>query len=288
MFEHSPKGVKQASTVPVEKAEAPRRQRVRPYLQNLALVITGILITFLVLFAYNLVGPGQPGITQNDINGVVARAMASATPPSSDASRIYQAVRPSVVLIETTGQNGSGDVENSRGTGVVFDQNGSIFTALHVVTNATQIRITFADGTKSRGTLVTAESKNDVAVIRALEPPANLAPAVLGNPRNAQVGDEAIVIGNPFGLSGSVTAGVISGLGRTFQSPDGNQSFNDLIQFDAAVNPGNSGGPLLDRNGEVIGIVTGLMNPTSENVFIGIGLAVPINLAAQGAGVPPY
>jgi S1-C subfamily serine protease len=115
-----------------------------------------------------------------------------------------------------------------------------------------------------------------------------LVPAVLGNPSTLQPGDEAIVVGNPFGLWDSVTAGVISGLNRSFKLPNTKDPVTGLIQFDAAVNPGNSGGPLLNRYGEVVGIVTALANPTSEDVFIGIGFAVPIDVAASAAGSPPY
>jgi S1-C subfamily serine protease len=102
-----------------------------------------------------------------------------------------------------------------------------------------------------------------------------------------RIGDEAYVVGNPFGLYGSMSAGVISGFNRSFQPTDGNQTLNGLIQIDAAVNPGNSGGPLLDRNGFVIGIIDGIVNPTGQNVFIGIGFAVPINTAGGGLGSPP-
>jgi S1-C subfamily serine protease len=104
-----------------------------------------------------------------------------------------------------------------------------------------------------------------------------------------RVGDDAYVVGNPFGLYGSMSAGVISGFDRTFRPPNSNQQIQGLIQVDAAINPGNSGGPLLNRSGHVIGIVTGILNPTEDSFFIGIGFAVPINVAAGGGGgLPPY
>jgi S1-C subfamily serine protease len=111
-------------------------------------------------------------------------------------------------------------------------------------------------------------------------------PAVLGNPRSVQVGSEAFVLGNPFGLAGSFSAGVVSGLNRTFNLPNGTQ-LQGLIQVDAAINPGNSGGPLVNRYGQVIGIVSGIVNPTTQDVFIGIGFAVPIDVAGGAAGLPP-
>jgi S1-C subfamily serine protease len=103
-----------------------------------------------------------------------------------------------------------------------------------------------------------------------------------------RVGSEAYVVGHPFGLTDSLSAGVVSGLGRSFQFPNSDQVLRGLIQVDAAVNPGNSGGPLLNRAGQVVGIITGLVNPTKQDVFIGIGLAVPIDVAGGAAGLPQY
>jgi S1-C subfamily serine protease len=103
-----------------------------------------------------------------------------------------------------------------------------------------------------------------------------------------RIGSEAYVVGNPFGLYGSLSTGVVSGLNRSFQEPGSDRVYKGLIQVDAAINPGNSGGPLVDRNGRVVGIVTALVNPTKQDVFIGIGLAVPIDVAGGGAGLPAY
>ena len=114
-----------------------------------------------------------------------------------------------------------------------------------------------------------------------------IVPATLGNPNALRVGDEAYVVGNPFGLQDSMSAGVISGLHRTFKPPNSPTEMQDLIQFDAATNPGASGGPLLNRYGQVVGIVSMLMNPTDQNVFIGIGFAVTITTAGGAAGLPP-
>ncbi len=174
------------------------------------------------------------------------------------------------------------------GSGVVVSDQGDILTSLHVVTAATSIQLTFADGTQSAGVVVAEQPENDIAVLRAEQPPAQLFPAILGNPNAMRVGDEAFAVGNPFGLYSSLSAGVISGFNRSFRPENSSQPIEGLIQIDAAVNPGNSGGPLLNRAGQVIGIVTALVNPTEQEVFIGIGFAVPITVAGGAAGLPPY
>jgi len=156
---------------------------------------------------------------------------------------------------------------------------------LHVVDGASAIQVTFADGTVSSAQITGSTPADDIAVLQADNPPATVTPAVLGNPRSVSVGSEAYVLGSPFGLYGSFSSGVVSGLNRTFQLADGTQ-LQGMIQVDAAVNPGNSGGPLVNRYGQVIGIVSGIVNPTNQNVFIGIGFAVPIDVAGGAAGLP--
>jgi S1-C subfamily serine protease len=164
----------------------------------------------------------------------------------------------------------------------------AIFGQLHVVDGAEEIQLTYADGTQATGEVIADDVENDIAVLGSDRLPEVLIPAVLGNPNAMRVGDEAYVVGNPFGLYSSVSAGVISGLGRTFQPEGRDQMLENLIQVDAAVNPGNSGGPLLNRFGQVIGIVVGIINPTEDDFFIGIGFAVPIDVAGSVAGIPPY
>jgi S1-C subfamily serine protease len=248
--------------------------------------VGGVLATFLALWAYHGLFPGPAPLTTTDVKNTFAQVMASATVPPADSARVYQVIQPSVVLIQTKGTNSTGQDDGGLGTGVIVNDTGAILTALHVVTQSTEIDITFADGTQSPAVIVNTQPENDIAVLQASQPPAQIVPATLGNPNALQVGDEAFVVGNPLGLYSSMSAGVISGLERSFDPPNG-QEIKHLIQVDAAVNPGNSGGPLLNRAGQVVGIVTALINPTKQDVFIGIGLAVPINSAASGAGLPP-
>lgn len=190
-----------------------------------------------------------------------------------------------------SGESGP-DVESrpsgGLGSGVVINADGHILTSLHVVDRATKIEVIFADGTEAEAQIINAVPEQDIAVLSASRLPEILVPATLGNPNAMHIGDEAYVVGHPLGLYGSMSTGVISGFDRSFRPPDGGERLEGLIQIDAAVNPGNSGGPLLNRYGQVVGIVAGLANPTDNNFFVGIGFAVPIDVAGGAAGLPPY
>jgi S1-C subfamily serine protease len=251
------------------------------------LFLFGILAAIIGFWLYHLITPNSPQLTSNDVSTAVSAALASATPPPAYSELVYQIIQPSLVLIQSQAPGSGGKTEYKLGTGTIIDTNGDILTSLHVVANSTSIKLTFADGTESSASVVTTQPENDIAVLKADTPPAQIVPAVLGNPSAMQVGDDAYVVGNPFGLYSSMSAGVISGFNRTFQPNNSNVTLKGLIQVDAAINPGNSGGPLLNRAGEVIGVVEGIANPTDQDVFIGIGFAVPINIAGGAAGLPP-
>lgn len=249
----------------------------------------GVLGAFLALFLYNSFFPGARPLTETEVNAAISSAMASATPRPPDSVLVYQIIQPSLVWIESEGAaDANGVVSHGLGTGVIFDQNGSILTSLHVVADSPTINVTFADGTQSRAAVASAQPEMDIAVLQAEKLPQQFLPATLGNAGSLQVGDDAFVVGNPFGLYSSMSAGVISGFDRSFKPPGSDQVIEGLIQVDAAINPGNSGGPLLNRFGHVVGIVTGIINPTDDSFFVGIGFAVPINVAAGGGGSPPY
>ena len=206
-------------------------------------------------------------------------APATAPSPSATASltvpAIYQRVAPSVVSI----QAGRG-----FGTGVIVADDGTIVTADHVIADASAIVVTYADGTLTRASIVSANKQMDIALLAPARLPQIVVPATLGGA--ADIGAPVVAIGNPLGLTDSVSAGVVSGLDRSADTDTGKRS--GLIQFDAAVNPGSSGGPLLDGRGMVIGIVVALADPDGQDAFAGIGFAVPIGAALGGtAGNSP-
>jgi S1-C subfamily serine protease len=262
-----------------------RLQKLRTSARAFSIFILGILAALIGFWLYHLISPGTPPLTSNDVNSAINAALASATPPPPYSEVVYQIIRPSLVLIQSQSERADGTY--SLGSGTIIDTNGDILTSLHVVDGAKSIQLTFADGTQSSAIVVTTQPDIDIAVLKANNPPAEIIPAVLGNPNAMQVGDDAYVVGNPFGLYSSMSAGVISGFNRTFQPTNSNLTLKGLIQIDAAVNPGNSGGPLLNRAGQVVGVVEGIANPTDQDVFIGIGFAVPINVAGGAAGLPP-
>ncbi len=144
------------------------------------------------------------------------------------------------------------------------------------------------DGTESDAVVLNTQPENDLAVLRAKTIPDDLEAATMRSTADLAPGDQVVAVGFPFGIGPSASAGVVSGLKRQFRSPDGQQMLSNLIQFDAAANPGNSGGPLVTMDGEVVGIVTAILNPNRQRVFIGIGFAVPIENAASAAGMPPF
>jgi S1-C subfamily serine protease len=262
--------------------------RLRERVKRMLPFVWGVVAAFLALFLYNFAFPETKPLTQKEVSTAISSAMASATPRPPFSVGVYQVIQPSLLLIESDFSGENGDLNTGLGSGVIIDQAGDILTSLHVVANAKSIRVTFADGTQSPAKVASSQPEKDIAVLQAQTLPQQFVPAVLGNANALQVGEDAYVVGNPFGLYSSMSAGVVSGFNRSFRPPNTNQVIKGLIQVDAAINPGNSGGPLLNRYGEVVGIVTGIVNPTEESFFVGIGFAVPIQVAAGGAGLPPY
>jgi len=231
------------------------------------------------------------------------RASIAERPLDAAEAAAYAKVAPSVVRIEARLSDAQkarlSDAQKARraapadtpaiGTGVVIVDTGLILTNRHVVHGHDQVTVTYADGSESPADVVRYEPELDLAVLRARTFPDDLQAATMRSTQGLAPGDHVVAIGHPFGIGPSASAGVVSGLGRRFQ-PQGvdGPPMTGLIQFDAAANPGNSGGPLVTLDGHVVGIVTAIMNPTAHRTFIGIGFAVPIEAAANAAGMPPF
>lgn len=301
-----------AASAPAAMAPKPRRRLGRWATPLLLVLAVGLGAGSALLWPAQ-----QHQLTQKDIDAAVLHTLQTTTLPSP-AARAAEIIRPSVVRvvaygtekttpeakIDRRGRNvargkppeappeqaaAPGEpVERGVGTGVVIVDKGLILTNMHVVAGAETIKVTFYDGLEAPATITALQPENDLAVLQAQKLPDDLIPATMRSTADLEPGEQVAAVGFPFGIGPSVSAGVVSGLNRSFRSPEGKQELGNLIQFDAAANPGNSGGPLINMDGEVLGIVTAILNPTQQRTFIGIGFAVPIENAAVAAGSPPF
>lgn len=257
--------------------------------ERVLLVASTALLSLCLFIAYTAGQPAPKQLTQRDINAAVMHTLERSVLPSEEA-RAFSMIQRSVVRVRQLRQgNGeeSGKV-TGVGTGVVIIDNGTILTNLHVVSGAQRIQVIFADGLESDAQVVNIQPDNDLAVLKAKNIPDDLVAATLRSTADLAIGDRVIAVGFPFGIGPSVSAGIVSGLRREYHSPDGDRNLTNLIQFDAAANPGNSGGPLVTMDGQVVGIVTAILNPSGQGLSIGIGFAVPIENAASAAGEVPF
>ena len=265
------------------------RQTDQWFFFGLGIILTSVLTSAIILTIHQGFFPTTK-LTQADIDQAVQHTLQTKDLPSRSA-KAAQMILPSVVRIQGYGidpeRPKDGEKEISTGTGVVIMEDGTILTNLHVTQGATKLIVTFFDGSKSPAIVTAVQANNDLAVLKPEKIPDDLPPATLGTSNQVVAGDEVVVVGFPFGIGPSVSAGVVSGLNREFQGKDG-PLMRGLIQFDAAANPGNSGGPLINLSGEVIGIVTAILNPTSAKTFIGIGFAATIESAGSAVGIPPF
>jgi S1-C subfamily serine protease len=267
--------------------------RVRAWLSRPAVssLLTGMLGAAIILGGYHLwLGKGAQQFTQEDIDAAVEHTLTETVLPAPGV-KAYETVLPSVVRIESfvTDPKTREEKQHGVGTGVVIVNDGTILTNLHVVQGAERIKITFMDGHETVGIFQGARPEHDLAVVRAKVIPDDLFAATMASTAKLKPGDHVFAVGFPFGIGPSISGGVVSGLKREFKSPEGGNSLSNLIQFDAAANPGNSGGPLVTAEGEVVGIVTAILNPNEDQrTFIGIGFAVPIENAASAAGMSPF
>jgi len=299
-------------TLPEEVRGPTLRQRVDrwwtgfyPKHQGKLLIGASALVALAVVGLYDSTRPIIPRLSDAEFTAAVDTVMDNRERPPSLASIAYARVLPSVVRV--AGYTVEGwpatndrwaakqwllpwfddiDKPDTIGTGVVVDDKGNILTNWHVAGSQAKLRVTYMDGTESNGIVVGAQPEKDLAVIRTPTIPDDLQPATLAASTTLNPGDEVVAIGFPFGIGPSASDGVVSGLHRAFVDEHKRQ-LTDLIQFDAAANPGNSGGPLVDADGEVVGIVTAILNPTGARTFAGIGFAMPIESAANAVGENP-
>ena len=304
------------SVEPPQTPAASRAKRLRKPSPTEWLWLMVLLLAGLLAWSLSMqLGPGQRRLTQEDIDAAVLKTLSTQNLPSEYA-KAYENIRPSVVRVvgyvradrikpipaskpgttprakspqaAASAPTGNEEVELGVGTGVVIVDKGIILTNLHVVSGADRIEVTFQDGLVASAYVRSVQAENDLAVLQADKIPDDLIAATMRSTRDLAPGDKVLAVGFPFGIGPSASGGVVSGLGRVFRSPEGQQDMRNLIQFDAAANPGNSGGPLVTMDGEVVGIVTAILNPTSARTFLGIGFAVPIENAASAVGMPPF
>ena len=301
-----PAATEEAPEVPREKSIS-WRDRLQPHRRRLGIAAGAAAALVLALAAWTL-GPQLRGMSQAEVDAAIQRAL-EANAPRPTAADAYEKILPSLVHVRGLMTEADAEVEKKDekkdekksedpaaektpegniGTGVVIVDTGIILTNLHVVNGAKRIKVTFFDGVESDAEVIGVRPEHDLAVLQAKKLPDDLFAATMRSTNGLRIGDDVVAVGFPFGIGPSASAGVISGLKREYRSGDGQRILSNLIQFDAAVNPGNSGGPLVTTEGEVIGIVTGLLNPTEHRVFIGIGFAVPIENAAAAAGLSPF
>lgn len=286
-----------SKTVPADEiagAPAPRpqpRSRWRNFharFERPLWVAAAVALALLVVLTHAWIVPSPRQVTQEDITAAVLHTLETSTLPSP-AAKAYEVIRPSIVRVRRMETDKKGeDVERGVGTGVVIVDKGTILTNLHVVLGAKRVQVVFADGLESDATVIGVHPEHDLAVLQAHKIPDDLVAATMRSTADLALGDQVVAVGFPFGIGPSATAGIVSGLRREFHSPEGKRLLTNLIQFDAAANPGSSGGPLVTAQGEVVGIVTAILNPTDQRFFVGIGFAVPIENAAAAVGMSPF
>jgi S1-C subfamily serine protease len=282
-------------SVSVAASTAPQKRyldlkKIKTRSDFVAVFLFGVLVSLLGVGLFSNAFENRQVLTQKDIDAAVLHTLQSKElpSPSSIAAAAVQGAVVRVLAFAADPKNKNTDIESGVGTGVVIKDDGTILTNFHVVAGAKKLRVTFFDGTETDAFVVSVQADKDLAVLKPQKIPDDLEAAILGSSQQLVPGDLVVAVGFPYGIGPSVSSGVVSGLNRHFKSPDGQQMLKGLIQFDAAANPGNSGGPLVNTSGEVVGIVTAILNPTSARTFIGIGFATTIESAGSAVGLPPF
>ena len=251
------------------------------------IIVGGVFgaVAVLVIFAVLLVPPTSIEPPSKELvvsNGHGPSTVGETTPIPATKKlsliEIFERTESGTVRVEVK-RTDQASGSNGVGSGFVFDRSGHIITNSHVIDNAKKIIVTFLDGRSYNAELIGKDPFTDIAVVKVDAARELLTPLSLGDSSNLKVGEQIAAIGNPFGLSGSMTSGIVSQLGRLLPAPDGLFQIPDVIQTDAAINPGNSGGPLLNMRGEIVGINTAIQSGTGE--FTGVGFAIPSKTVAK-------
>ncbi len=249
----------------------------------------GVFLVAAIIWQLTPTTPATPSMVKANVEAIVLETLATKSLPAR-AAQVAAAAWPSVVSIQTLdGEPPTGNLigQKGKGAGFVIKDDGSILTNYHVIAGSERIVVTFADGMVSPAAVVSLQPERDLAVLQPAQIPDDLQPVTLAASGEVRPGDLVVAVGFPFGMGPSVSAGVVSGLNRSFPLP-GRAPLTGLIQFDAAVNPGSSGGPLLNQDGEVVGVVTAILNPSPGGTFAGVGFAITMESAANAAGIPPF
>ena len=251
-------------------------------MNRVLLVVSVLMISMLACQMTGLTPLSQPTpVLHTQTNPPILPTQVDPAEQDSTLEALYQQVLPGVVAIRAG---------SSLGSGFVFDNEGHVITNQHVVEGSSEVEVDFTSGFKAHGTVIGSDTDADVAVIQVNAPAEEIHPLAMGDSNTLGVGEQVVAIGNPFGLNGTMTLGIVSGLGRTqvaSVSPEGGHfSTADIIQTDAAINPGNSGGPLFNLNGEVVGINQSIRTDTFNNatgnaVNSGVGFSISINLVKR-------
>lgn len=240
-------------------------------------ILLGGVIFGVVLLAYAFAAMPSTVLAQ-DKSGIQTESESKSSESILSLTEIFERSEFGVVSISVTKSSEFGD-SGGIGSGFVFDREGHVITNNHVVENAKKISVTFVDGISYNAQIVGTDPFADIAVIKLDVNPGKLYPLHMGDSSKLRVGEQISAIGNPFGLSGSMTSGIVSQLGRLLPVQGSFFSIPDVIQIDTAINPGNSGGPLLNMNGEVVGINTAIYS--SDGSFSGVGFSIPSNLVLK-------
>lgn len=268
----------------VSKGEINMRTRFGRLLMAMALVLVLVGATAATTVGVNhmVAGSGTTTAVAQPTAAVQQVSQTAATASTTDLTALYSQLQGSVVeVLGQTSGRGFGQGGESLGSGIILDTSGRVLTNYHVVQGSSSLTVRLTDGTEADARVLGTDPAGDLAVVQANFPSGtSLVPAPLGDSSSLRVGQAVFAIGNPFGLQNTLTSGIISGLNRTLSSDSNGRPLSGLIQTDAALNPGNSGGPLFDENGRVIGINTALENPSGDT-FAGVAYAIPINTAQR-------